>query len=210
MISLPLFHVGGLFVGVGACLSAGATIVIPGPAGARDPALVTNFWRIIEKYRLTHAGNVPTTLGALADIPVGDCDISSLRVTPTGASICPPEIERRYLATMGRPLRPAGLRHDRTSRRASPTTSPASSRGRKASAPGIRWSNSRSSQAASCIPGRGPRRSANCSPGVRRCFPAMSTRSRPRTPSIRAGCAPAISAASTPTDSSTSWAAPRT
>ena len=71
MISLPLFHVGGLFVGVGGCLSAGTTIVIPGPAGARDPALVTNFWRIIEKYRLTHAGNVPTTLGALADIPVG-------------------------------------------------------------------------------------------------------------------------------------------
>jgi fatty-acyl-CoA synthase len=103
MISLPLFHVGGLFVGVGACLSAGVTIVIPGPAGARDPALVKNFWTIIEKYRLTHAGNVPTTLGALADIPVGDCDISSLRVTPTGASICPPEIERRYLARWGGP-----------------------------------------------------------------------------------------------------------
>jgi fatty-acyl-CoA synthase len=103
MVSLPLFHVGGLFVGVGACLSAGATIVIPGPAGARDPAMIANFWKIIEKYRLTHAGNVPTTLGALAEIPVGDCDISSLRVTPTGASVCPPEIERRYLATWGGP-----------------------------------------------------------------------------------------------------------
>jgi fatty-acyl-CoA synthase len=103
MISLPLFHVGGLFVGVGACLSAGATIVIPGPAGARDPALVTNFWKIVERLRLTHAGNVPTTLGALADIPVDGCDISTLRVTPTGASICPPEIERRYLARWGGP-----------------------------------------------------------------------------------------------------------
>jgi fatty-acyl-CoA synthase len=103
MVSLPLFHVGGLFVGVGACMSAGATIVIPGPAGARDPALIANFWKIVEKYRLTHAGNVPTTLGALAEIPVGDCDISSLRVTPTGASVCPPEIERRYLATWGGP-----------------------------------------------------------------------------------------------------------
>jgi fatty-acyl-CoA synthase len=101
MIALPLFHVGGLFVGVGACLSAGATIVIPGPAGARDPMLIQNFWRVIETHRLTHAGNVPTTLGALADIPVGGCDISSLRVTPTGASICPPEIERRYLARWG-------------------------------------------------------------------------------------------------------------
>ena len=46
---------------------------------------------------------MPTTLGALADIPVGDCDISTLRVTPTGASICPPEIERRYLARWGGP-----------------------------------------------------------------------------------------------------------
>jgi fatty-acyl-CoA synthase len=103
LIALPLFHVGGLFVGVGASMSAGATIFIPGPAGARDPALISNFWRIIETYRLTHAGNVPTTLGALAEIPVGDCDISSLRVTPTGASVCPPEIERRYLARWGGP-----------------------------------------------------------------------------------------------------------
>jgi fatty-acyl-CoA synthase len=103
LISLPLFHVGGLFVGTGAALAGGSVLVIPGPAGARDPALVQNFWRIVEAHRLTHGGNVPTTLGALADVPVGDADISSLRVTPTGASICPPEIERRYLARWGGP-----------------------------------------------------------------------------------------------------------
>jgi fatty-acyl-CoA synthase len=103
MIPLPLFHVGGLFVGVGASLSASATNVIGGPAGARDPAFVTQFWKLIERHRITHSGGVPTTLGALADIPVVDCDISSLRVTPTGAAVCPPEIERRYLATWGGP-----------------------------------------------------------------------------------------------------------
>ena len=103
MIALPLFHVGGLFVGVAGCMSVGATIVIPGPMGARDPALVANFWKIVAAHKLTHAGNVPTTLGALAEIPVGDSDISSLRVTPTGASVCPPEIERRYLARWGGP-----------------------------------------------------------------------------------------------------------
>jgi fatty-acyl-CoA synthase len=101
MIPLPLFHVGGLFVGVGACLSASATFLIPGAAGARDPAFVTQYWKIIEQHRVTQAGGVPTTLGALADVPVGDCDISSLRVSATGASICPPEIERRYLARSG-------------------------------------------------------------------------------------------------------------
>lgn len=101
MISLPLFHVGGLFVGIAGAFSAGSTAVIPGPAGARDPALVTNFWKIIETYKLTHAGNVPTTLGAIASVPVAGADISSLRVVPTGASVCPPEIERRFLETWG-------------------------------------------------------------------------------------------------------------
>ncbi|MDR3469864.1 MAG: AMP-binding protein [Xanthobacteraceae bacterium] len=101
MIALPLFHVGGLFVGVGGAFSVGATVMIPGPAGARDPALAANFWTIVETYRLTHAGNVPTTLGAIANVPVGGADISSLRVVPTGASVCPPEIERRFLATWG-------------------------------------------------------------------------------------------------------------
>jgi fatty-acyl-CoA synthase len=103
MIPLPLFHVGGLFVGVGASLCAGAAFVIPGPAGARDPAFITQYWKIIETHRVTHGGGVPTTLGALADVPVGEHDISSLRVTGCGASICPPEIERRYLARWGGP-----------------------------------------------------------------------------------------------------------
>jgi fatty-acyl-CoA synthase len=102
-ITLPLFHVGGLFCTVANSLSAGATLFIPGPAGARDPVLITNFWKIVEKYRVNINGNVPTALGAIASVPVGDADISSLRVTATGASICPLEIERRYLATWGGP-----------------------------------------------------------------------------------------------------------
>ncbi len=101
LIALPLFHVGGLFVVLAAALSAGGTIVIAGPGGARDPAFISHYWKLIETHRITHGGAVPTTLGALADIPVGDCDISSLRVTATGAAICPLEIERRYLARWG-------------------------------------------------------------------------------------------------------------
>lgn len=101
MDALPLFHVGGLFVGCGAGFAAGATVMIPSPAGARDPGFNANFWKMIERFKLTHAGNVPTTLGAVADVPVGDTDISSLRIVPTGASICPPEIERRFLDAWG-------------------------------------------------------------------------------------------------------------
>src|SRR5882757_6810793 len=52
MITLPLFHVGGLFCTTANCLSAGTAMLIPGPAGARDPALVRHFWQIIETYRV--------------------------------------------------------------------------------------------------------------------------------------------------------------
>jgi fatty-acyl-CoA synthase len=101
MAALPLFHVGGLFVAVGAGLSAGSTVLIPSPASARDPGFVANFWKMIARFKLTHAGNVPTTLGAVSATPVGDADISTLRVMPTGAQICPPEIERRFLEVWG-------------------------------------------------------------------------------------------------------------
>ena len=103
MITMPLFHVGGLFCTSANALAAGTTMFIPGPAGARDPTLIRHFWSIVETYRVNIAGGVPTTLGAIADIPVGESDISSLRVTAIGASVCPPEIERRYLAAWGGP-----------------------------------------------------------------------------------------------------------
>jgi fatty-acyl-CoA synthase len=209
MISLPLFHVGGLFVGVGACLSAGVTIVIPGPAGSRDPALVKNFWKVIEKHRLTHAGNVPTTLGALADIEVGDCDISTLRVTPTGASICPPEIERRYLARSGAPCvqqvygmteLAGAITHDVVGVKPRPeSVGIQNPLVELAILAGDQLHTGPWPSPVGELLTRGPQ-----------VFPGMSTRSRPRTPFIRGGCAPAISAASTPTASSTSWAAPRT
>jgi fatty-acyl-CoA synthase len=101
MNALPLFHVGGLFVTAAGALSAGATTIVPTPFGARDPELIANFWTIIERYRITHGGNVPTVLGAISNVAVGDADISSLRTVPTGASVCPPEIERRFLSTWG-------------------------------------------------------------------------------------------------------------
>jgi fatty-acyl-CoA synthase len=98
LVALPLFHVGGAFVGALAALACGATQVIPTAAGMRNPEVVANFWRIIAAQRITIGALVPTALGAVAGIPVGGADISRLRLFGTGASVCPPEIERRFLA----------------------------------------------------------------------------------------------------------------
>lgn len=102
IIPLPLFHVGGLTCGAAACCAGGACMIIPGPGGTRDPAYIPNFWRLVEKYRATHGGNVPTAIGAVAETPIEGADISSLRVVSVGGSICPPEIERRFLAKWGK------------------------------------------------------------------------------------------------------------
>jgi fatty-acyl-CoA synthase len=97
LIALPLFHVGGAFCGSLATLGAGATIVIPTAASIRNPEVVANYWRIVERQRITTAGLVPTGLSAVAAAPLAGADISRLRSFVTGASVCPPEIERRFL-----------------------------------------------------------------------------------------------------------------
>ena len=101
MVALPLFHVGGAFVGTLASLAAGAAIYLPTAFGARNPEVVTQFWRIVDRCGITFAGLVPTSLGAVAGVPVDGADLSRLRIVGTGASTCPPEIERRFLAAWG-------------------------------------------------------------------------------------------------------------
>jgi fatty-acyl-CoA synthase len=98
LVALPLFHVGGAFCGSLPALAAGATQIIPTAASLRNPDVVANFWRIVADQRVTTGGLVPTALGAVAEVPVAGVDISRLRFFCTGASICPTEIERRFLA----------------------------------------------------------------------------------------------------------------
>ena len=98
LVALPLFHVGGAFCGCLSALAAGATIIVPTAAGLRNPDVVANYWRIVEAQRATVGGLVPTGLAAVAETPLAGTDISRLRLFATGGSICPPEIERRFLA----------------------------------------------------------------------------------------------------------------
>jgi len=101
LIATPLFHVGGAFVGTLAALGAGSTIIVPTAGGMRNPDVIANFWRIVEAQRVTISGLVPTALGAVAASPLNGADISSLRGFGVGASVCPPEIERRFLDVWG-------------------------------------------------------------------------------------------------------------
>jgi len=65
----PMFHSGGL---MGRCippLASGASILIPSVMGARDKRFIANYWRFVEKYRVTRLAGVPTTLAVLTKSP---------------------------------------------------------------------------------------------------------------------------------------------
>ena len=97
LIALPLFHVGGAFCGSLPALGVGAAMILPTAVGFRNPDVVANFWRIVEDQRATIGGLVPTALGTAAAAPSQGRDLSQLRLFATGASVCPPEIEKRFL-----------------------------------------------------------------------------------------------------------------
>ena len=85
---LPLFHVAATISCGLSFFIAGANILVLSPAGMRNPSIVKNFWKIVERYRATMIGGVPTALAALLNVPV-DADISSARYSISGASLLP-------------------------------------------------------------------------------------------------------------------------
>jgi len=101
--ALPLFHVNALVVTLLAPLLKGQRVVWAGPLGYRDTKLFANFWKVLERYRISFMSGVPTIYAILADRPV-DADISSLRFALVGASPLPKTVRERFESASGVPL----------------------------------------------------------------------------------------------------------
>lgn len=97
---LPLFHVAATISCGLSFFIAGANILVLSPAGMRNPAIIKNFWKIVERYRATVIGGVPTALAALLNVPV-DADISSARYSISGASLLPRAVALQYQKMTG-------------------------------------------------------------------------------------------------------------
>jgi fatty-acyl-CoA synthase len=93
----PMFHVGGL---VGRCLpplASGAGILIPSVMGARDKRYLANYWRFVEKYRVTRLSGVPTSLAVLAKSRPERIDLSSLQPNfITGSTALPAAVRDEF------------------------------------------------------------------------------------------------------------------
>tara|TARA_B100000959_G_scaffold22003_1_gene21244 strand:- start:10 stop:1926 length:1917 start_codon:yes stop_codon:yes gene_type:complete len=87
-----LFHIGALASDTLAPLSVGATVLVPSPLGFREPAVIENYWRIVEKFGITRMSGVVTSYSALLNQPSEGLDISTIRVSSTGGMAMPEEI----------------------------------------------------------------------------------------------------------------------
>jgi fatty-acyl-CoA synthase len=94
---LPLFHVAAAISCGLSFFIAGANVVVMSPSGMRNPTIIQNFWRIVERYRATVIGGVPTALSALLNVPV-DADISSVRYGISGAALLPRAVAEKFEA----------------------------------------------------------------------------------------------------------------
>ncbi len=100
----PLFHVAGTIICGLSCFMSGGEVLILSPVGFRNPAMVSGFWKIVEKYQATLVGAVPTALGAILDVPIDGADISSVRVGICGAASLPRAVGERFEQLTGKHL----------------------------------------------------------------------------------------------------------
>ena len=102
--TLPLFHVGGTISGSLSVFMAGASLLVMSPSGLRNPAMVQGFWRLVAQYRATRVGAVPTSIGAVLDVPLDGADLSHVRAGFTGAAALPSAVGERFHRVTGRKL----------------------------------------------------------------------------------------------------------
>jgi fatty-acyl-CoA synthase len=99
---LPLFHSGGLCGRFLPALGCGCSFVIPSIMGARDKKFVSQYWRFVERYRITRISGVPTTLSVLAKHPPRSEDVSCLKpYSPTGSTSMPSAVREEFQRTTG-------------------------------------------------------------------------------------------------------------
>jgi fatty-acyl-CoA synthase len=94
LCGLPLFHVGGALTQGLAPLASGQQIVILTPTGYRNPTVIRNYWRLVERYRAAVVGAVPTVLAAVLNAPHQGVDLGSVRYASGGGSAIPLEVAK--------------------------------------------------------------------------------------------------------------------
>lgn len=101
---LPPFHVGGATCNGLGPFSQGATVVLLTAAGYRHPQVMSNFWALVERFRPTVIGMVPTSWGVALNVPSAGYDHSSVKLAASGAAALPVEVAKVLQEKLPAPL----------------------------------------------------------------------------------------------------------
>ena len=88
----PSFHIAIVTGGALSPLGLGTTMVNPGPLGFRHKGVPPNYWKTMERYRITRLYGVPTILSSLVHLPADGADMSRLRFSSSSSSPLPLEV----------------------------------------------------------------------------------------------------------------------
>ncbi|MCT8161634.1 acyl-CoA synthetase [Pseudoruegeria sp. SHC-113] len=97
---LPMFHVFAAYPVMLSAITAGTHVVFPTPQGYRGEGVFDNFWKLIERYKVSFVIIVPTAISALMQRPV-DADVSSLKTAFSGSAPLPVELFNRFEKATG-------------------------------------------------------------------------------------------------------------
>lgn len=101
LCGLPLFHVNGVIVTGLTAFSGGAEVLLATPQGYRNTALIGNFWKIIERHKVSFFSGVPTIYAGLLQVSSEGHDLSSLKYALCGAAPMPVELIRQFESKTG-------------------------------------------------------------------------------------------------------------
>jgi acyl-CoA synthetase (AMP-forming)/AMP-acid ligase II len=100
MCPLPLFHVFACHVILMAAVTSGAHVVFPTPQGYRGDGVFDNFWKLVERWKITFIITVPTAISAKMQRPI-DADISTVKRAFSGSAPLPLELFKRFEKATG-------------------------------------------------------------------------------------------------------------
>ena len=101
LCGLPLFHVNGVIVTGLTAFIGGAEVLLATPQGYRNTTLLSNFWKVIARHKVSFFSGVPTIYAGLLQIPSEGHDLSSLKYALCGAAPMPVELIRQFEAKTG-------------------------------------------------------------------------------------------------------------
>ena len=97
---LPLFHVFACHPILMGCIASGAHVVFPTPQGYRGEGVMDNFWKLVERWKVTFIITVPTAISAKMQRAI-DADVSTVKTAFSGSAPLPQELFKRFEKATG-------------------------------------------------------------------------------------------------------------